>query len=1029
MLKKSIILYSICFTLSAGVAGAGAFILAPARTVSPTSDASQEINQNVGNAVNDDDEDNFGDDDFIPQELTPRDKFVGALADMKVLHGSANASIEVSDYKVDVAINDIYLTLASLSLDDIELSVDATITFMEKDFDIEATYAGGTIYLSMLDNDLKLETSDFGQITDMISSFGLPEIELPSEITSLNLNVVQEKLGEMPYEHTDEGYTFELSLFGDSPIIFKCDDDFNFTYVGVENLSLMGIKASLEANVEVAYEIARPVAIPETLDRKFTNFADILPLAKHIADLINQRQYAISINGSIIAEGETLGVSFEGATQFDLDTKTGAGCIRIEEHEYQDENGDNYVHNVALDISEEDVVFDYNSTIKGRLRYASLNDIIDLINSLMGDLDKELPTSLDGVTSMIEGTVLASVLNGHFEALLDNVIKDLKIRDTFISLTIDKSFLGLDGDIALVINFNKDKLIGVSLSNIKVLNRTIDVNLHLEEYDPSFSTGIDRNDMEMYADAANLVPLVKGITKIVEQRQFALGVEGSFKKEGQAKGLTFNGSTQFDLIEKTGDGVISITENESSYSKKPVHTVKVGVDDQDVRISYNNNLNAKFTIQTIKDIFAIVTDLMSDQNSRIYQWFGDKIDNMNETILMRVINGEFGLLFHNIIKEVELTDNYLGITVSGKIFNLENDIRVEIEFENENIKSVHLVNFEAIGYVVDLKVNLLEWNENYETLPLDNGSNYYNLSDIKTLAQLGLNVANMDYFHIKGTANIQMTAIVDISSIANLTDLPIEIEVFENNGDVCIKGTLKNIPTINNTAVLNIPVIGVAQDESHRSSLDFYYEGGYFYLTRHSYDRSGLIIHSWSTRTDYVKTDKADFVDNILGYLMGWGMRLNECSTIWDAINGAIEDHAERDEAMDYSSLLTNYAYTDESTSTYGKYKWDLGLNIAELANNDQLKYLNATIYGKDMEFTDPETNELVEGKYLSHLDASMYIKASVLTLDLSASLNLVDIDPFLTYEDFETSSLTAASYAEFRNYVNSHTALKPVHF
>ena len=1027
MLKKSIILYSVCFTLSAGVAGAGAFILAPARTVSPTSDASQEINQNVGNVVNDD-EDNFGDDDFIPQELTPRDKFVGALADMKVLHGSANASIEVSDYKVDVAINDIYLTLASLSLDDIEMSVDATITFMEKDFDIDVTYAGGTIYLSMLDNDLKLETSDFGQITDMISSFGLPEIELPSEITSLNLDVVQEKLGEMPYEHTEEGYTFELSLFGDSPIIFKCDDDFNFTYVGVENLSLMGINASLEANVEVAYEIARPVAIPETLDRKFTNFADILPLAKHIADLINQRQYAISINGSIIAEGETLGVSFEGATQFDLDSKTGAGCIRIEEHEYQDENGDNYVHNVALDISEEDVVFDYNSTIKGRLRYASLNDIIDLINSLMGDLDKELPTSLDGVTSMIEGTVLASVLNGHYEALLDNVIKDLKIRETYISLTIDKSFLGLDGDIALVINFNKDKLIGVSLSNIKVLNRTINVNLLLEEYDPSFSTGIDRNDMEMYADAANLVPLVKGITKIVEQRQFALGVEGSLKKEGQAKGLTFTGSTQFDLIEKTGDGVISITENESSYSKKPVHTVKVGVDDQDVRISYNNNLNAKFTIQTIKDIFAIVTDLMSDQNSRIYQWFGDKIDNMNETILMKVIDGQYGLLFHNIIKEVELTDNYLGITISGKIFNLESDIRVEIEFEDECIKSVHLVNFEAIGYVVDLKVNFLEWNENYEKLPLDNGHNYYNLSDIKTLAQLGLNVANMDYFHIKGTANIQMDALVDVSSIANLSDLPIEIEVFENNGDVCIKGTLKNIPTIN--ATLGLPTLGVVQDEDHRSSLDFYYEGGYFYLTRHSYDRSlGFFKYNWDERTDYVKTDKEDFVDNILGYLMGWGMRLNECSIIWNSINGAIEDHAERTEAMDYSKLLTSYTYTDASTSTYGKYRWDLGLNIAELANNDQLKSLSATIYGKDMQFTDPETNELVESQYLSHLDANMRVEASVLTLDLSASLNLVDIDPFLTYEDFETSALTAASYAQFRNYVNSHTALNPVHF
>lgn len=1024
MHKKSFLLYAICFTLSAGIAGTAGFIFSPARKEAIVEE-SVPSQSNHGAIRHDNSEDEDPIDDFVPVELNARDHFIDNLTQMKVLTGHAEADISVGGYDVNIDVKEIYLTLETLTQP--ELYVDASITFMNKEFPIEVTYANETIYLSVLDNDIKLATSDFSQITDMLASFDLPEFELPESISSIDLDKVQGILGEMPFEETDEGYKYTFNLFEGAPIIFYSDAEYNFTGIEVNNLSLEGINASVSGEVHVEYQIETPVAIPETLDRQFVNFNDVLPLAKHIGNLIKQKQFALTIDGSILREGDTKGVTFEGSTQFDIEAKTGAGRVDITEHECEKL----YEHMVVLDISQEDIVFDYNSTIKGRLRYASLESIIEMINTLMGNGSEELPTSLDGAVSLIEGTVLKSVLDGNYEALLNDVIKDLRITSSQISLTVDKSFLGLDGDIDIVVKFNADKLIGVSLSNIKVLGRTVNVNVNLGEYDVNYSTGIDRNNLTEYADAQNLVPLVNGIMKVIEQRQFALRLEGSLKKTDQAKGLTFNGSTQFDLENKIGEGEITITENESTYSKKPTHNIKVGVDNQDVHISYNNKLNCKFTIQTIKGIFGIATELLNDEGSRVYQWFGDKIDSMNETILSRMINGEYALIFHNIIKEVSLTDSELRLTVSGELFGMENDVTVEVGFNEDGLTFVHLVNFEAIGYVVDLKVNLVEWDDSYSKVPADNGKNYYNFSDIKTLAQLGLNVANLDYFHIKGTANMDMNAIVDVSAIANLSDLPVEVEVFENNGDVCIKGTLKNIPTINSAVFGTIPNLIVAQNESHRSSLDFYYEGGYFYLTRHSYDAKVVldIPTKYTARTDYVRTDKEDFVDNILGYLMGWGMRLNECSTIWNAINGAIEDHADRTEAMDYASLLTNYAFTSTSTSSYGNNKWDIGLNIAELANNDQLKSCSATIYGKAMNFTNPETGEVETLDYLTHLDAALRVEASVMTLNLSASLNLTDINPYLTYEDFETHSLTKTSYAQFRSYVNAHQNDSKVNF
>ncbi len=257
---------------------------------------------------------------------------------------------------------------------------------------------------------------------------------------------------------------------------------------------------------------------------------------------------------------------------------------------------------------------------------------------------------------------------------------------------------------------------------------------------------------------------------------------------------------------------------------------------------------------------------------------------------------------------------------------------------------------------------------------------------------------------------------ISLDGLANLNDMPVEINIYENNGNVCIKGSVSNIPTV---GLIN----GIDSRDDHAKSLDFYYDSGFMHLTRHDYTADYFIIRTsdYYEVTDYVRTTTEDFVDNILEYLIGWGMGLQRSSLVWNKINGAISDNAERTEAMDYSKLLTNYAYTPASNSTYGNYCWNLGLNIAELANNSDMKSCDITIYGKDMTFTNPTSNEIEAKKYLSHIDANLGIESSVLTLGISASLDLIDIDPYLTYEDFNTSSLTKNGFSAFKSYIASH--------
>ena len=87
MLKKSIILYSVCFTLAAGVAGAGGYLFAPAQKADPISEEAPEVK--VAPAQANEDEDTFEGEEFVPQELTPQDKFVQGLTEMKTLRGDA----------------------------------------------------------------------------------------------------------------------------------------------------------------------------------------------------------------------------------------------------------------------------------------------------------------------------------------------------------------------------------------------------------------------------------------------------------------------------------------------------------------------------------------------------------------------------------------------------------------------------------------------------------------------------------------------------------------------------------------------------------------------------------------------------------------------------------------------------------------------------------------------------------------------------------------------------------------------------
>ncbi len=1006
MINKKIFLYGSIFVLVGGVGATAGYLLGPSKTV-----------DGVLNA-NDGEEDDGG---FVPVELTPSAKFISSLSEMKTLDGEASISLSYGEHNIDLTINQLNLTLETL--DNVNAYVDATLKYNDVISPVNVAYVDNTVYASLLGVNAKFEVSEFTKITDLLDYFNV-EISLPEQFQDIDMNYLINKLGEMEYKESEDGYEYCLKIIDEAPIYFYSDKDYNFKALKAD-ISLDGLSLKLDAALNSGFTYLEENKISAPLDKEtYNNVSNLIPLARHIGDLINQKQFNLSINGDIRLRDD-YSISINGSTQFDVNEKSGLAKLIIDEHHKDGE----FQHNIDLDISKDDVIFNYNNSLKGKLAFANVNDIVNAVKVLMNNFENvDIEGTLNSLLSKIDGTVIKDVIDGKYESLLNNVLKNVTLEENNISFSIDKSIIGLDNDVDFEVLFNEEKVSSISIKNLSISSKVINLTLSLNEYDTNYKTSIDRNDVSNYSDYSNIIPLIKGLNNLIAQeKRYAIGFEGSLTSSEKQYGLSFNGKARFDVenpdvTKQGGDGEITIIENESKYDPKPSHNVKVVVNGTDALFEYNNSLHGKFTIQTLKDMFSVAFDLLKDQNSRIYQWFGEMIDGMNETIIMRIVNGEYELLFHNIIKEISLFDNQMSISINGSIFKLDNDIKIKIGFDEEKISSIELVDFNFDKYTVILKANILDYASNETVVADPNEVKYYDFSEIKTLLKLGINVANLDYFHITG--NISMTLKLgewDLKGLANLKDLPIDLEVFENNGDITLRGTISNIPQVPelNGGVFTNPA-------TQKKRVDFYYKDNFVYIER----TDNVKTKKWHLNEikNYTKTTLDDFMNNILDYTLGFGLGMNYNSSIWSSIKNAMTKQEERTTPIDYSNILTNFLYTN-GQNDYGEHRWDLGLNMAELTNNSDMKSCDISLFGKKSDYydIDEKTNEKIYKDYLSHLTFAMFIDTGSFSVGMNANLDLVDVDPNITYNDLETNEKTSKGFKAIIEYANAHVNDKPL--
>ena len=381
---KHIVTYSIVFAASMVLSGVGGFLLTPAKDAPKQPNNAVETPSTTTTSSSTVDDTSIDDEPtFIPIELTPVDYLIDGLLNMKSLKANGNIDITYTDYNVSLTDFDLYLTLETFS--DIAVNLNTNLKYHEGYTPLNVSFLDDTIYCSLLGNDIKLQTSDFSDITDILNSFGI-EMQTPAIFEGVSLDSIMEEMKTMQYSPLVEGgYEFTVCLFGLN-IYLTCDNDYSLTSLNVSG-ELEGINLNVSLNTVIKYEIIDYVISPETEERIYQPFNSFFPFIRSIGELANQTQFGISLTGTVQNINKEDALTIDGDLQFDLNNNSGEGKLSIVDQSdktYVTETDEVYpTHNIEINVDNEDMKFKYNEGMYGKFTITTLQDLITLISSFL----------------------------------------------------------------------------------------------------------------------------------------------------------------------------------------------------------------------------------------------------------------------------------------------------------------------------------------------------------------------------------------------------------------------------------------------------------------------------------------------------------------------------------------------------------------------------------------------------------------------------------------------------------------------
>lgn len=682
--------------------------------------------------------------------------------------------------------------------------------------------------------------------------------------------------------------------------------------------------------------------------------------------------------------------------------------------------GINYANQAAYIALNED---GDNAVMRAKATTETLNNIISKIPTMMESLGSGVNDKINLLFSFLTDSELVSAIKeGKYDGILD-VLKTITNTENTIELVLDLSSIGLgdNAEVSLTLaaksseEVTPSKVLDIEGSGIEIGEANLSLSLKTHDFSNTSIAKAESLDAAGKYDNLSYLPTIfDQVSGILDSKKAGFDVGGKVYKNNSLM-LDITGWGQFDYGTKYGYGRLDLKQY-SEGSFKYNHLIKIDVDnqaqelkDRNVKFTYgpNEGIKGKFTIQTVTDIFDIISTFIKDvqdtQDERFTKFIDPIIELLGISYIGDAIKSRDYIKFakSEVIKEIkETSSDTIKIVIGGSIFSLDEDIVLNLKLKGSgDDREIDQITLPSLNYkdfnINSLSITLKDYDTNVDT-PVPTSATFMDFSQIKVLLDFGINTTKLNYYHLTADVDVNALAIFNIS-------FQLDFHVQVTGSETKVYGAISDVPyvvLVSNDALTDVSSEFVFEPSHDASNNDI---GGYFHILRTEVHKG---IFSRKTEKYYYKSDSKNFLDadnsytNLIYYLVV--DMLNIKSSLAKKIVDASNDSGSNSDP-DYEKAFTSEGFTYSHTSSLDT--WKIGLNLKDLTGVSALGNLSLTING---------SNASNNKGYLNSLNASIKL-VSVVTIN--AAITLKDIDP-------SAAGWTSSINSKYNNVVNCYNNL-----
>lgn len=866
------LLYGLTYLGISSCVATGYVVVTPEKVI--TTEASNQITSNSSQ------------DTFVETKGT---RFVSKLIEKGCI--GLNANVDIKD---DTELYQIYFegALDYQSLDN--FLVDGKLNFSFKGFSMAAdiAYLDSILYFATPFMNAKLNVNTFSdglfamleKMEIMIPDFsfsleGFNEQELLNKITNLNF------IAENGFQRGD------FALNDDIVISFYTDDNMNLEKV-TSSFSYQDITITLKADINSTYLNSFKFTNPESVDKTYIDVESLYPLANNLYQLVNKKQFNVDIKAAI-KKNKMDYSELSCRAVFDIDTHNIYGDFA-----YAKENKD---YHFMTSYYDQQLYFDLNGICQGKLHQQDVLSIYDIVKQYIDDDTFQAFNA--SLSSALNNTIYGDIKKGDYHRL-ETFIHNISLVDNNLEISFDGTYVGLNSNnVTISLDAHQQNIVAITIANVVYGDYELSLNLLFNDY-----SGLPVINQSSFDDYSPLLTIYDELLLLTKKQKAAFELSTNIIDNG--KSYTVDGIVQFALAndyQSTNQAYVSLSINDN-YS---LHTLVMEMNDDDLYFVYNDKLKGQIKVATVKEIFAIITDLINDDDPLLSDLLSKIPSSIEMGVLGDILNDDYSSLSFDVVKNIAIKNEELHICVGQVLLDTTQDFNLSINYENDSLNQVTIKDFMYGDLNLDGTISLTTYDE---SLGVNKEDTYYDLNSLKTMLFVGINSMHQEYYHLLGNVDIKIMTFT-------LDSVPIEVKIHNKNGKVDAEIIFSSIPII---ALLNTistdyydSTKQLKSSSSSNRQAHIYISDGFIYIHRQEevkFKKSVISISS-QVETFYqeIMMDSSQFFSNFGYYLFKFIFGFND--TMYNYISSSLNFLPV--EEMKFDSLVNDYVYDDTKNEFY----------------------------------------------------------------------------------------------------------------